>query len=214
MILDLVSWYPLVDPGKYQVFASWVQKGPLGPCNSWLALQMDTLVARMVMAPASMLVGHAEEGKGGSIWGGHASTLALALAVVGRRGAVQDATRGVSCLCKAVLPGVLSDQVAQSEGAQLRQGSTPGTVSGSGPAAGAPAGHDLIHVLPDANRRGSRDAPLLLKMRDTAPPSFWDPERCVVPIALCVTIACRPFSIAPCAVTFKAIPHKNVTEFI
>ena len=142
---------------------------------------MDGLVVRWAKEPVRAIFGS----EGGQNAGGGVSTgmAALVLAAAGRDGAMMHARKGAKGLCRSLYPGVLGHEKqgaasrSQDHGA-TRQAGDAGSQEGDLVGIGS---HKPLSVTMIGGGSGSTDStlegPVLLKMRDHAPPSFWEPER-------------------------------------
>ena len=142
---------------------------------------MDGLVIRLAQAPVRTIFGS----EGGGNTGGGVSTgvAALFLAAAGRDGAVRHARKGAQGLCRSLFPGFLGHEKqgaasrSRDHGA-TRQAGDAGSQEGDLVGIGS---HKPLSVTMIGGGSGSTDStlegPVLLKMRDHAPPSFWEPER-------------------------------------
>jgi hypothetical protein len=143
---------------------------------------MDGLVVRMAQEPVRAIFGS----EGGQNAGGGVSTgmAALVLAAAGRDGAMMHARKGAQGLCRSLFPGVLGHE-KQGAASQSRDhgatrqagdaGSQEGDLVGIG--SHKPVSVTMIGGGGSGSTDSTLEGPVLLKMRDHAPPSFWEPER-------------------------------------
>lgn len=140
---------------------------------------MDGLIARVAQAALRAMFGSdTGESTGGGVSTGMA---ALILAAAGRDGTVSHARRGAQGLCRSLFRGVLEHE-KQGAVVQSQDHGAMGLAEDARSQAGGlvSPGSRQAHIGLGGGSFASdatQEAPILLKMRDHAPPSFWEPER-------------------------------------